>query len=172
MMLDVIKKVFDEMIFTVCMGIDEEDWPVIREEYHKLLIRRYSETDVELKLNDYDKVYKIVYNIEYKRWTNLSPFIKKNLLIVDNALNNVMCISNLGFDFALKRLKDDSLISAEEADTQINKMNEIYKNVRKENKFTADKYISEGTIDLLFASNQTDAMSLRLSRYPNEVLKR
>ena len=168
MMSDVIKKVYDEMIFTVCMGIAEEEHHLIEEEYQKLLMTRYNESDKRLKLNDYDKIYKIIYNIEYKRWINLSPMIKKNLLIKDTVLDEVVCLSNLGFELARKRIEENAVAEVNYANDMINKMNEMYNSVRDENKFTAEKYISEGTVDFMFASGQTEGMSLRMGRYPKK----
>ena len=172
MMLDVIKNVYDEMIFTVCMGIAEEDHHLIKEEYQKLLMIRYNESDKRLKLNDYDKIYKIIYNIEYKRWINLSPMIKKNLLIKDTVLDEVICLSNLGFECARKRLEENVVVEVDYANNMINKMNEMCEKVRDENKYTAERYVSEGTVDFLFASGQVDGMSMRMGRFPKVVLKK
>jgi len=164
MMTDVIKKVYDEMIFTVCLGIEEEYHPLIEQNYFNILMRRYSETDVRLKLNDYSKVYTIVRNIEYKSWVSLSPSAKKFLLIDDPALNEILCISNHGSSLAIQRAKDGSRISTEQANAMIQKMHELYASVHAENRFTAEKHISEGTVDLMFASGQTNGVSLRSRR--------
>lgn len=172
MMLDVIKNVYEKMISIVCMGIDEKDHPLIREEYQNLLVERYKESDSRLKNIDYDKLYKVIYNIEYKRWNNLSPMIKKNLLINDTVLDEVICLSNLGFECARKRLEENVVVEVDYANNMINKMNEMCEKVRDENKYTAERYVSEGTVDFLFASGQVDGMSMRMGRFPKVVLKK
>ena len=168
MMLEVINKVFDKMVVTICSGIDENDCPTIKEEYKNLLHRRYSDSDVMLKINDYDRLFKIIYSIEYKEWVNHSPNIKKGLLIQDEALNQIMDISNTGFNLALKKFNDNTLESVKNVNEEIEKMNKLYDQVRDENKWNAEKYISEGTVDFLYASGQSEAMSLRMGRYPKK----
>lgn len=165
MMKDVIKKVLDKMIPVVCEGIEEKDIDDIKESYIKKITDRYSNIDVRLKLNDYDKIFKIICDMEYREWSKLSPNMKKSLLIFDLALNKIIDISNTGLELARKKIENNSVISEEYAEEQIKKMNGFLDEVREENKIIAMNYISEGTVDFTFASAKTEYMSFRVGRY-------
>lgn len=165
MMKDVIKKVLDRMIPVVCEGIEEKDIDDIKESYIKKITDRYSNIDVRLKLNDYDKILKIICDMEYKEWSKLSPNMKKSLLIFDLALNKIIDISNTGLELARKKIENNAVITEEYAEEQIKKMNEFLGEVREENKIVAMNYISEGTVDFTFATGKTEYMSLRIGRY-------
>lgn len=165
MMQKVIARVMEKMDPVICDGIEQKAIPEILESYHKMLQRRYSEIDVRLKLHDYEKIFKIICDMEYREWSKLSPNMKKSLLIFDLALNKIIDISNTGSGHAVDRIEKGILISAEYADEKIREMKSHEADVREENRIVAQNYISEGTVDFMYASGRTEYMSFRNGRY-------
>ena len=93
--------------------------------------------------------------------------MKKNILIKDSALNKIIDLSSFAFKCAEDRLVNNIFITKQLCDECILKFNDLYNDVKSFNKNLAMWYVSQATVDLTYASNQTDGMSDRVSHIKN-----
>lgn len=162
-MEEIINKLSIDIDPIICDGIEEKDWSIVRKEYNRILHNRYSEIDQKLNTDDYEYLYNSLYESEYEEWSNISLPMKKNLLIPDLALEDIIDISNKSFEYAKEKFLHGKFITEEIADAYITKLNSFFTQVYDHNKTQANWNIKEATIDLMYASNQSDNVSTRIS---------
>lgn len=158
---DVIQKLYSNLINVITVGFEEKDKKFVENEYMRILKNRYSELDISI--DDYDKLYEYLFKIEYKEWNDLSLDVKKHILLKDVALDEIIDITNSAFKFANERLNKNILIPIAQADEYISKLEVLYNSVKEYNQQLAEWHISEGIMDLKYSSGQTENMSLRTS---------
>lgn len=164
-MEEIIDKLAREVFPIVCREIDKKDWEELKKNYQKLLYRRYATIDTTLNTEDYESLYESLYESEVEEWSSLSAFIRRSILIKDEALEEILNLSNEAFKLALERYKNKRTLEKEEADATIEKLKSLASQVNEENSTMAKTSIKEGILDILYASNQSDTMSERLTHY-------
>ena len=90
------------------------------------------------------------------------PALLPNIVVV---LGEIINITSEGYKGAVERLNNNVLMSVEIAEKYINRINELLPLVQEYNKQLASWYVSEGSMDLLYACGKTDNTSLRIGRY-------
>ena len=161
-MKQLINKIFDNMLFIMHSGIEKKYWPIIEEEYKAILENRYNDLDRILNTENYEELYQSLYEAELNEWANYPISIKKSLLISDKALEKIMDISNMAFEFAENRIKQNQYISIEQSNNIIAKLHVLLENTHDNNKSIAKVEIEDAITDLLYASKQSDIMSSRM----------
>lgn len=157
----VIKKIYDSMIKIILRDIEPDYVEAICRKYMDTLVKRYS--DIEFDVENIDYVYKDLFEIEYIEWANMSADMKKHIFLTDVALNKIIDLASEAFKYAKDRLNNNAVISKELADEYILKLKNLLNEVEDFNKNLAMWYISEASVDLDYASNQTENMSTRIS---------
>lgn len=160
---ELIKRIYDSIINYVLSDIEEENKSEISDEYMKYLSRSYS--NLNISEENFDKICDAFIKRETNRWKNRPENYKKSQLLKDENLNRIREISLTALDYAKKRLFDHTIQLEEvEAKGLIEQMEKCIKLVKPFNMNLAKTYISEGTIDLLYASGKTEYTSLRIGR--------
>lgn len=161
-MLDnkLINEVFNNLISIITSGIEEQYIEEVRKNYLKKLNNRYE--DKRITEDNYNKYLNNIIEIEKNEWLQISAFQKKQLLIIDDNLNQIIYISNEGFKLARDKKTNNNTISKEYAFEQIKKLEELLPNVYDFNIGVAKKYISEAILDYNYAVGDTDKRSFRL----------
>ena len=159
---DIINKIYDNMIGVILVGMEEENYNEVSNEYKRILLNRYS--SISINGRDPEELYDKILKIEYDEWQPMAPPMKSHILIKDKSLDQIIDIANGAYKAAKERLYDGKTISTEVADSNKTKMEELYNDVKEYNKALADWHISEGTMDLEYASGRTENTSLRIGR--------
>lgn len=156
---DKIKKIYQKLINLILDGFSADERNIACQEYYNILINRYSSIDI-----DENKFIKII-EIEYNEWKDLGLGARKHILLKDNVLKEIVNLTGQGYKWAEERVNNNSLVSVEIAEKYINRINQLLPLVQEYNKELANWYVSEGTMDLLYACGKTDNTSLRIGRY-------
>lgn len=157
---DVIQKLYYNLISVILTGFEESDKKIVEAEYMRILSNRYSE--LPFNITEYEKLYEKLFKLEYNEWSGLPLDMKKHILLKDSVLDEIINIASEAFKFAKNRLNKNMLISIEEADKYISRLEELYNSVKEYNKQLAQWHISEGILDLKYSSGQTENTSLRI----------
>ena len=164
-----INGIYNNCIDMVLENFDESMRKNISLAYKRFLLNKYK---ITLKPeDDIKRIINIFTKIEIKRWKEKTLDEKLSILFEDEFLNKLREISNIGFEYAQRKLDFNIFnqeytpeISPEQADDYINKMEELFEKVQPYNKDEATMYLSEGTVDFKYASNTTEYMSLRTAQ--------
>lgn len=98
-----------------------------------------------------------------KKWTGLEFEEKQRRLFVDTNFGSIMEISQKAYDTAISVLLGNDVDIDFEISEEIEKLEELLKEVTPYNKEEAKRLVSEGILDLKFIENSnTDIVSLRL----------
>ena len=167
---EAIKKIYDNTINIVLNEIDEESKESISYFYYEYLNEIYKKIDI--KNINIEKAIQIFSNLELLKWKNMSAIVKKMELIKDEALDNIRAISSIALNFAKQKVETRNrneentcdTLDKEKADKYIQKLNTYLSQVKDYNKQLANYYVSEGIMDLNFASGKTNYTSLRIGR--------
>ena len=157
---ELIKKLYDNLIDIVLNGFEEEFYQLVKKEYLNILNTRYLKYDNNIK--NFESVYEAFYKIEYIEWSSMPLNMKKNLFLKDDYLNKIIDITSKAYKYAKERLYNNKMISIEEAKNLTTELEKLLENVQKYNIDIAKWYISEGVMDLQYASGQTNNTSLRI----------
>lgn len=166
-----ITSIYNNTINVLLEGISDEN--------KKELIYGYKEYLVRVYRNYYNSKYpvteliKLFSNLEISKWKNATPDERMIYFLKDQALDEVRRISYDGYKYALKRIstvhpggnQTESPITLDvmTANKSIEMLKEYLPKIRSFNKNIAIQYVSEGSIDFLYASGQTDCLSFRTS---------
>ena len=156
----VINQVYKRTFSIVVDGFDENEKLIARDEYLKELKNKYLELGPIT-----EKYFERILMLEYNEWKELSLNIRKQMLLKDNALEEIINLTGQGQKWAMERVDSNTLISSEITEKYINRINQLLPLVQEYNNQLANWYVSEGTMDLLYACGKTDNTSLRIGRY-------
>ena len=156
----VINQVYQRTFNVVVDGFDENEKLMASNEYLKNLKNKYLDLGPIT-----EKYFERILMLEYNEWKELSLNIRKQMLLKDNALEEIINLTGEGQKWAQERVDNNTLISGEIAEKYINRIEELLPLVQEYNKQLAGWYISEGIMDLIYASGQTDNTSFRIGRY-------
>lgn len=164
-----LEELYNKTINTLLIGFDQEEYPEIMSSYKKYLINNYK--NVLEPEDDIQKVIDLFIEIENKKWSTKSKKEKQIFIIHDESLENLKRLSELAEKYAKKRLGneiDKSIFEVELTEVQvkdyIKKLEEYSNSVKVFNKEIALSYLSEGTLDFLYAAKLSDVKSLRINR--------
>lgn len=142
--------------------------------YQQYLIKRYASIDGVSVKEDLKKV--IFTESEIKFWKNKSLIEKQQILIKDDAYEQLKRLSMIGFMMAKEKLYNQFSIALENnnfndqnIDENILNMEKYYNQVQEYNKIAAMNLLSEGDLDYNYVKNNTDIMSIRLGHLYNEI---
>lgn len=166
--------VYNNTINSVLYKIDEKYKSEVKLAYMNYLMKLYSNFNFDLYRRSLEEKISIISNLQKFKWQYLNTDIKLSILLDDSAFENLKRISNKGFELAKLMLAknlslDDKtllqpVISEKEAQENIEKLNIYYNQVRVFNKNLSSQYVSEGSLDLQYASGITENMSLRIGQ--------
>jgi len=158
----VINKIYNNMIKIILSDIESDYHEVVCQKYMETLMNRYS--DIDFDEGSIGEVYNFLYQMEYNEWNSMPAAVKKHSFMKDDVLNKIIDLASIAFKYAKDKLDNNVVISKQLANEYILNLNSLYNDVEDFNKNLAMWYISEATVDLDYASNQTDSMSSRISR--------
>ena len=164
-----INGIYNNSINSVLKDIEETEKEILMASYKRYLVDSYADT-----LDEDDNIEQVIalYSVmEIKKWNKKSPDEKKSLLIQDENYKKLYELSNIGYKHANRKIlllqthqEYIPSINEEQARKYIQEMEELYEGVKDYNKKMAGIYLSEGTMDFLYATQLTDNMSLRIGR--------
>lgn len=165
----VIAVLYTNLLPIIIKDFESNDIEIVKQQYYTILKNRYLNIEENLKkaniqFYNFEEIYETLYEKEYNEWINLPLSMKKHYLLKDNALIEINNIANQAYKYAQNRLNNNIIINKELANQYIEKLHELSKLVKDYNKELANWHISEGTMDLMYSSGQTDNMSLRIGR--------
>jgi hypothetical protein len=160
-----IGNIYTNVINIILNSFENEYQDIVKSKYYKILMKRYSSLDINQ--DNYDKLYNRFLKLEIEEWSKMPLNTKKNIFIKDVALEEMINISNQAFQYALDRARSAKIISDEIYNKSIDRLKELYMKVKDYNRPLAQWYLSEGTMDLDYASGKTKNTSLRLGKVNN-----
>ena len=112
-----------------------------------------------------------IIDLEMSLWKDKNSDYRLSYLIKDEFFTKLSYLSQVGLKYAMKRLSAEKLnalyepeITEEYAQNNIHLMEQYYENVKPFNKIIAQTYLSEGSVDYIYAAGLTDNKSLRVGR--------
>lgn len=161
---DIINKIYNRVINVILKDSSQENSKELSDSYRQYLINTYG--DIDEQVINLEDVFNTIVEVELDKWKNVSILKKYSEFLRDDALKNIEQISLVGQRYALNRLRQKNIlsISENEANQNIEMLENLRPNVRDFNKTLADYYISEGTIDFEYACGKTNNYSLRVGR--------
>lgn len=166
-----ISEIYNQTINDILNGIDEKYKSELCMAYINYLKRIYLNFDLELGNKKIDELVSVFVNLEKSKWKDANKDSKLSELLHDQAFENIKNISNTGYKYAeemlSKKIFNDAIepvIEKEKAKENIDKLNKYCDQVRNFNKQLATYYVSEGSMDFMYASGITENMSLRIGR--------
>ena len=161
MSIDLVSDIYSATIINLLSGIEPSEAEEITKLYQEYLQERYGRFEIYLK--NYENVSNTYISNENERWLGMSSDEKKSYLYTDKNLEKLGELSGKAEEYARKRIQNDSKISVCKAKSLLKQMERHYKKVLSFNKELAMQYLSEGSVDCLYASNQSNYSSIRLS---------
>lgn len=161
-MEELIKTLYDNLINIVLTDIDVSYHEVVKVNYMNYLKNQYFEAYKDFK--DLNVLGQTLIRFEKLKWLDKNSDMKLNLLIEDEFLNKISVISSKAFDYANERKASGKLIDESVAENLINEMKQYFQKVLDFNKNFAQWCISDGIVDLIYASGKSNNTSLRMGR--------
>lgn len=163
--IKLIDTIYKLNIDTVTQNIDDNYKEQIKEGYRGYLEDMYKDYDFE------DETFEEACNrnmdIENFRWNNMSNEEKLSELIEDKSFEEIKQISQKGYTAAKKRIcqKDINQKTMDEmfANKNIENLINLLPQVCEFNYQLANSLAAEGVKDLLYASGQTELLSMRIN---------
>ena len=156
----VINQVYQRTFNVVVDGFDESEKMIAKNEYLVDLRNKYLELGPIT-----ERYFERILMLEYNEWKQLPLDMRKQMLLKDNALEEIVNLTGQGQKWAEERVDNNSLISVEIVEKYINRIEELLPLVQEYNRELAGWYVSEGITDLIYASGQTNNKSFRIGRY-------
>ena len=167
-----VNEIYNRTIDIVLNNTQDSNKQILQEGYKQYLINNYG--DIKLDEEPYNNkpinelIDKYV-ELETMDWEDELEDNKLSTFIIDDAYEQICKISNIAYDYAKLRLFEQdsnykSIISVEEATKTIENLYYLQSQLKSYNNERAEMIISESIMDLLYASGQTDNMSLRIGR--------
>lgn len=161
--MNVIDEVIKNTKQVIIKDIDTESIDIILDGYRKYLENNYK--NVLVNSDSDEKKIRIISQIETENFNTMSANSKKYKLIRDENLEKLTSLSLSGKSYALNKIEENEKISAEFANKRISEMQELFDNLYEYSKENANWLLSEGIMDYLFASDQTENRSIRVGSY-------
>ena len=166
-MNEIINVLYKNNIELILKDFDENDQSEIKKEYLDYLTLHYSRL-VNEEYNSSD-IIDVIDNMEKDLWLKKKKIEKQRILLKDEKLDKMGEISNIGYENALKKLEClknnieyKNNLNKVEVELYIDNLTKLSNEVRDFNKEIADRYLSEGILDLLFAANMSENTSFRI----------
>ncbi len=156
--------IYNQTINTVLDNIPENEHPIISKAYQEYLLRVYDK--VTINEENINKSEEIFLPMEVSKWNNKTPDQKRAKLVKDEYYDKLFYISDLAFKEAQIRAQDEtkrSNLTKEEVMEYLNKMEEYLTKVASYNKKVAKDYLSEASLDFMYAIGESDYKSFRIS---------
>jgi len=157
-----IEQIYSKTISEVLKDIPDKYEEEIKKSYKNCLNEKYYNVDFDIE--NIDEILDRLVKLEVSLYKNMNYMTKLSYLIKDMAFEKIGFISNLGYENAQKRIKQNIIMNELEANSYIKLMNEQLHFVKEFNIMLAKNYISEGTVDFLYACGTSNDTSLRLGR--------
>lgn len=157
---NIITYIYNNMIGIVLRGFESTYVNIVSKKYMDILINRYS--DIQFDIKNINDVCKDLFELEYDEWNAMPIDVKKHILVDDLALEKIIDLSSEALKYAKNKLYNNIVVSKDVTDEIILKLNLCYNNVADFNKDLAMWYISESTVDLDYASGQSENTSMRI----------
>ena len=158
-MKNLVNNIYEKLKDVIIEGIEPEKKDLVLKEYYRILNVRYSEYEGKFNETQYNRICEL----EMMQWQRLNAVSKKKILIKDDIFESIKSISNEALEFALK--KEEQIIPLGLANNNIDLLKQLLDRVNDENKEEATKLVSEGILDLKYASGQSELYSLRTGDY-------
>ncbi len=157
----IIQEIFDQIVPFVLKDIPLEYIDEVKKGFYNYLTIKYAFKDFE---ENKLETIKLVIKLEQMEWERASNVYKLRLFVKDNSYEKICNLSLEAFEQAQKKNNNlVNVLSSLEAETKINELTNGLSHVCFFNYDLAKELISEGILDYLYASRDTDVMSLRLS---------
>ena len=165
----ILNNVYNNLIDSILARFPRREHAEIKELYKKYLEASYGPAIEEG--DEVEKTSRTFTTLEEISWEDSNRKDIRRGITVDEALNKLGELSAQAEKFAQYRL--GMTISGEEYTPQIDmekakqmlaEMTSLFDKVKPFNKDIAKNYLSEGSVDLAYATQQTDNMSFRVGR--------
>lgn len=116
---------------------------------------------------DFNSVSSVLTTIA-NEFYDMDIMVKKQNLLEDKNLEEIQTISNKVFELARRKLAGETIDETLDSTAEIEKMNELLKEVQEYNSERANELVSETMLDLKFLNeDKPDALSLRIYHFIN-----
>ncbi len=167
-----IEKIYSETIGTVLNNTNKELNDELSKSYKEYLLNIYFPKDFNNDRLSTNEILQRIIDIEISRWKDLSEYEKMQRLIKDDAFKKIIEISNKAYELAKTKLYNSTFgqnidyipIGVKEANDSIEELEELFKKIKNFNYEEAQTLVSEGIMDFLYVSGQTEGRSIRLGR--------
>ena len=162
-----INNLYELVKETLFAGVDAK--------YHDLMEKSYKEyldkilASVAINDENADRIIPILAKKEIQKLNDSSVNFKLMRFVSDENYNKISILSNQAYDYALQQYKNNSSISIDIVNNNINEMEKCFENVFDFNKESAKNLLSEAVLDYQYASGKTDDISFRLSNVIDEL---
>lgn len=164
-----LENLYNGTINTFLQGFSDTEKQELLSSYKQYIIDNY--TNVLEPDDDVNKVTQLFIDIENKKWLKKTQEEKKIIVVRDQSLDHLQYLSQTAFKYAQVRLGKELTgnsfipeITEEQAKKYLKEMEECIEKIQPHNLKIARTYLSEGSIDFLYAANLTNNMSLRVGR--------
>lgn len=160
-----IKNIYDKISVLIIRNVNEKFHNELLKSYLDYLIECYSK--YEFEENNIDLYLNAFIELEISKWEDLSEEEKLILLLKDESLEKIRELSGRGYDYAINKItnsESNGNLDINTANTYIKNLEELLPLVREHNAALAANLVSEGILDYLFASTDTNNTSLRIGR--------
>ena len=156
MLNDLINFIYDNTISEVLKDIPEEEKKKISDSYKSYLSEMYE--DVEINLDNLEQLKAMFTRLELSSWQKKNAEQKRETLYYDEYFDKLFGISGIAFEEAKIRN-----LTKEQVMDYLNKMKEYFDKVASYNKKVAEDYLSEASLDFMYAIGESDDKSFRIS---------
>ena len=130
--------------------------------YRKYLEERYLEITEK---QEFEEKKEKILKREIRNWNDVSKKDKQRFLVYDENLAKLGYFSNLAYEAAMSKIKGENVdINEQTAQNYKKLMKEYASKVRNFNKETAKEYLSNGIVDIDFATGKTECTSFRVGK--------
>lgn len=172
-----INEIYNKTIDVVLNNTKSKNKQILQKGYKQYLINNYGYIDLnEAPYNNrpINELIDTYSKLEITGWKDTLEDEKISHFIPDEAYDEIYKISSTAYNYAEQRVIEQdsnykSKITMEEVNKIIEKLGSLQEKLQDFNKERAKTLISETIMELLYASNQTDDMSLRLAREYNHI---
>jgi len=158
---NIVTDIYNATIGSLLANVDEKEAESMENAYQGYLQDRYG--ILPISDSNYDRIIGIYIKGESDKWSAMSVDGKRAYLFRDASFSELAGLSGEAESYARARLESKSIISEEKASQMIARMKELVDKVEPYNKDMALIYLSEGSVDCIFASGKSNNTSIRLS---------
>lgn len=169
-MKEFIDKIYDNTINILLANIPNNYHDVISQAYKNYLYKIHSD---KYDAINYEKMINMIIDMEKDKWSKMDAEYIIKRFTNDENYKKIRELSGKAYLLAKEKLLNELeyIISKEEAEKNIDLLNNLLPTVQEFNKAESSMLVSEGICDFVYASRNVDVTSLRLGHLLEKRMK-